>query len=169
MVMSVNGYIADEKGSEEFLSHDNWLEFVKRATSAGGFVWGRKTYEAILTWGSSYLEPLKNLTSIVLTTQKNFSVQNGFHVAHSPKDAISIAQERKLSELIITGGAANNTAFLKTTLFDQIILNIEPVLLGSGIPIFKPDDFLLNLELVHFKTLTPSILQCIYKPINVIA
>jgi dihydrofolate reductase len=47
MAVSANGIIATKDGSEDFLSHDNWIQFVKLANKIGCFIWGRKTYEAV--------------------------------------------------------------------------------------------------------------------------
>ena len=45
MAMSVNGIIADEDGSEDFLSHDNWIAFTKLANKIGSYIFVKKMRE----------------------------------------------------------------------------------------------------------------------------
>lgn len=56
MAMSVNGFIATEKGDEDFLSQENWGKFRQLAEEFGNFVVGRKTYEAVKAWTSRSLQ-----------------------------------------------------------------------------------------------------------------
>jgi hypothetical protein len=50
MAASANGIIATKTGSEDFLSHDNWIQFANLAKKVGCFMWGRKTYKAVMKW-----------------------------------------------------------------------------------------------------------------------
>jgi len=47
MAMSVNGMIADESCNEDFLSDVNWKTLIDLSEKYGGFIIGRKTYDAV--------------------------------------------------------------------------------------------------------------------------
>ncbi len=55
---------------------------------------------------------------------------------------------KSFEKVLITGGAKINSAFAKANLLDEIILNVEPVLVGRGIPLFAPQDFEIKMKLI---------------------
>ena len=67
MAISVNGIIATKEGSEDFLSHDNWIQFVELAHKIGCFIWGRKTYDAVTKWKGDYLNDLKDVKKVAFS------------------------------------------------------------------------------------------------------
>lgn len=165
MAVSANGMIATADGSEDFLSHENWNRFVSLANRVGCFLWGRKTYEAVSKWDKSYLVPLENVTKLVLSSSQ-ITVAEGFTVVHSPDEAISHAEDLGLTEMIVTGGATINTEFAKRDLMDEVILDINPSIIGNGIPLFATDDFEMNLKLVSTETLSEGIVEVRYEVVK---
>lgn len=163
MAMSVNGIIADINGGEDFLSHDNWLEFVDAVQKVGCLIWGRKTYELVRKWLKSYLDPLENITKIILTHDKKVNLDKGFIPASSPKEAIEILSKKGFNEVILTGGSTNNASFAKLNLINELNLHIEPVILGQGIPLFHTDLFELKLELLEMKKSRGKTLELRFK------
>ena len=162
MAMSANGMIASKNGSEDFLSHTNWLQFVKLASEVGCFIWGRKTYEAVIKWEDDYLNALKGVKKIILS-QSEMELQEGFVLKHSPEEALHYLENKGFQEAIITGGASINSEFAKRSLIDEIILDVNPSVLGEGIPVFNPTDFELSLELVSAEKINDGIVELRYK------
>lgn len=69
MACSINGLIATEDGNEDFLSYRGWeimLEFLKEYDV---LIWGRKTWDNILSWGEEYLKDLENINLIILSNE----------------------------------------------------------------------------------------------------
>lgn len=166
MAMSVNGIVADESGSEDFLSHDNWLAFVKLANRIGSNIWGRSTYEAVRTWEGDYLKDLEKVKKIVISSDPSLKLDPGFTLAPSPKDALSKLEVDGKQEALVTGGPTINSAFVKAGLVDEIILTVEPAILGKGIALFSPADFSLRLELLEINYLNPNHLELHYKVVK---
>lgn len=162
MAMSFNGIIAGEDGNEDFLSHENWLEFVKAVQQRGCLIWGRKTYEAVKAWDKSYLEPFQGILKIILSGNNNLKLEDGFTLAHSPREALEIVKKNGFDEVILTGGSTNNTSLAKSGLIDEVIIDVESVILGKGIQLFKPEDFILKLKYVNHKVISDSIIQFHY-------
>jgi dihydrofolate reductase len=162
MVISANGIIARENGEEDFLSHENWLEFLRLANKSKSFVWGRKTYEAVKTWDKRYFNELAKFKKVILSHNQFLKLDTGFTLANSPQQVIDILTKEDYEEVIITGGSTNNSAFMKAGLVDEVILNIEPTILGKGILLFKPDDFEYRLNLIEIKQLKDEIIQLRY-------
>ena len=160
--MSLNGYIAEENGSEDFLSHDNWEKFCALAKEHGNFIVGRKTYEAVSGWddGTSF-DDITGVKKVIISREEDYKLKDGYILADSPKDALSKLEG--FDSALVVGGSTINSAFMKKGLIDEIILNIEPAILGSGIPLFTKDDFYKKLEFVLSEQSENGIVTLRYK------
>ena len=156
--MSLNGMIADKNGKEGFLSDKNWALFVKKAEETGCFIVGRKTYEIFTRLKNYNFNKIKCKKIIV---SKNTNSSN-YTSASSPKNAIKIAKRLGFNNILLIGGARLNTSFIQENLIDEIIINIEPTLLGEGIKLFSEKKFYKKLKLFKIKKLK-SIIQLNYK------
>ncbi len=163
MAISLNGIVATLDNKEDFLSHDNWNAFVLDVKKRRSLIWGRKTYELVRTWDSSYLAPFAEFTKIILSKTPDLKLDSGFTLANSPEQALDILKKKGLKEVILTGGSTNNSSFAKLGLIDEVIVNIEGVIVGRGIPLFKADNFILRLKLLKTKKISSNILQLRYK------
>lgn len=165
MAISANGIIASKSGSEDFLSHDNWIQFVKLAKKVGCFIWGRKTYEAVMKWEGNYFSELKEVKKIIISHSK-LKLEKGFELANSPKDALKKLEQIGFKEAIITGGSTINSSFAKEDLIDEIIFDVNPAILGDGISVFQPADFELKLNLIDYKVVGLDLIELHYKVIK---
>ena len=161
MAVSANGIIATKDGSEDFLSNVNWQQFVKLAKEVGCFIYGRKTYENVITWDNSYLDPLKDVKKLVIS-KSDFHPQEGFTIAHSPEEALQLLEKEGLQEVIVTGGSTISSEFAKRGLIDEVILDVNPSIIGEGIPVFFPADIMMKLELVKFEKIGGDIIEIHY-------
>lgn len=162
MAVSANGIIASKTGSEDFLSHTNWVQFVKLAKKVGCFMWGRKTYEAVIKWEGDYLNDLEGVKKIIIS-QSNLDLKEGFELVDSPENALKMLENNGFKEAIITGGSTVNSSFAEKGLIDEIIFDVNPSILGEGIPVFKPIGFELSLELINTEKLNDGIVELHYK------
>jgi len=163
MAMSVNGYIARENGDEYFLSHKNWETFCGLSKECGCFAYGRKTYEAVQKWGKKYLDSLEGIEKTIISRNKDFQAGKDYIVANSPADAVSKLKAKGYEKILLAGGATINSAFMREGLIDEIILNVEPFVLGKGIPLFFQENFEYKLELLGSKKISDGIIQLRYK------
>jgi dihydrofolate reductase len=162
MASTLNGIIARSNGDEDFLSHDNWKEFSKLAKKHGCFIVGRKTYQAVKKWKDYNFDSI-NAKRIIVSKNSKLKLNENYILASSPKNAINKATKLGMKSVLLTGGGKLNSSFLRNNLVDEILLNINPVLLGKGIKIFSEDQFEKNLKLVAVKKLSSSIVQLHYK------
>ncbi|NTU72806.1 dihydrofolate reductase [Candidatus Roizmanbacteria bacterium] len=162
MAMSLNGIIAASDGNEDFLSHTNWIHFCQLTRQTGSLIWGRKTYEAVITWDKSYLRELEGVKKVILS-HSSLSLKDGFTLAHSPEDALDFLKKEGCSEVVITGGSTINSEFAIRNLIDEVVLLVNPSLLGQGAPLFRPADFLLPLTFQKMVSLEDDILELHYQ------
>ena len=166
MGMSLNGYSAGEDNNEDFISHDCWLSWLEAIRKHGCMVWGRKTHEVVKNWPKSYFNDIKGIKVVCVSSDKNFQIGPGFELAESPEAALETLEKQGFKSVVLTGGSTLNSAFAKLGLINEVILNVEPVIVGKGISLFKPEDFELKLELVEMKPSKGKIIQLHYKVIN---
>ena len=162
MAMSLNGFIADENGEEEFLSHENWQLFCNLAQKYHNFIVGRKTFDAVSKWSNGYgFDGITGVKKIVISNDPNFKLGNDYICASSPQDALAKLQDMETA--LVVGGSTLNTSFIKAGLVDQFIINIEPAIVGRGVPIFAPAVFAHKLQLLSSSISPSGILTLEYK------
>lgn len=128
----------------------------------GCLIWGRRTYEEVTRWDRKYLDSIKFATKIILS-HNDLTLQEGFTLTHSPEEALTILEKAGYKEAILTGGAKNNQEFAKRGLVDEVIIDLNAVIVGEGIPLFAPSDFEMTLQLLYSKKISNDILELHYK------
>lgn len=165
MAISLNGIIARENNEEDFLSHTNWETFVELGNKSGCFIWGKKTHLVVRDWEKEFHDDIKSFTKLVVSSDPKFDPGEGYLKASSPNAAINTLEKLGFKEIILTGGSKLNSSFAKQGLIDEVIFNVEPVILGKGIPVFSPETFDLKLKLLGSKKLKNNLLQLQYEVI----
>lgn len=163
MATSLNGFIARENNEEDFISKDSWNEWLTWIKSTGCMIWGRKTHEVVKTWEKEYFDDIKGVKAIIVSSNKNYEVSSDFELVSSPQEALAELEKGGFKEAILTGGSGLNSSFAKLGLINEVVLNIEPVVVGKGIPLFSTESFDLNLELIETKKVTDNLIQLRYK------
>jgi dihydrofolate reductase len=120
-------------------------------------VMGRKTYEVAAKLGTTSYPGVKNYVfSRTLKPAPNAKVE----IVAS--DAVEFMRTLKVQPgkgICVMGGGELANSFFEANVIDEVGVNIHPVLLGAGIPLFLPTQQQLNLELVDHKVLKNS---CVY-------
>lgn len=167
MACSINGLIAREDGDEDFLSERGWeimLEFLKEYDV---LIWGRKTWDNIISWGEEYLEALKDINIIILSNSKSRKAEAPNVIyCNSVEDCLKVCEEKNFNKLFISGGAKINNSFMEKEIVDEIILNYNPYVLNKGIPLFDGKFFENKLKLKKVIKEKDDILQVHYSIIN---
>jgi dihydrofolate reductase len=87
------------------------------------------------------------------------------NVVFTDKNAQSIAamlESQGYSEAVIIGGTATVTEFMKAGLVSELILVVEPVLFGAGLPLLKDVDREYRMSLYEMKKLNDHTVQLHY-------
>ena len=159
MAITANGFIADHDDEANFLTPTEAASYCSVVKNAGCLIVGRRTYH-ILTKQPEYQE-FKDAKLVVVSHDDVELVDPRHAVARSPKEAIALLSE--FPEIIVAGGGMLNAAFMAEDLIDELYLDIEPALLGEGIPLFKGRSFEKKLAFLGHKMLTKDEIQLHYK------
>ncbi|HEX8181617.1 MAG TPA: dihydrofolate reductase family protein [Pyrinomonadaceae bacterium] len=149
---SLDNYIARLDGSVDWILHDDaanssLAEFWKTIDTV---LWGRKTYALVQGRMPTY----KGVKNYVFSRTLKESADKGVELING--DAIEFVRDMKQQEgkdIFVMGGGELAKSLFDEGLIDEVGMNIHPVLLGSGIPLFHEMKGQINLELVKCKSL----------------
>jgi len=159
MAISVNGMIAKSNDDTSWISKEEWNSYSLAVRTAGNLIVGHRTY-IILTKQPEFSE-FKDVRLIVVANKHVQTVAPNHFVVHSPMKALELLKGYK--EVIVAGGGSLNASFMEAHLVDEIFIDIEPIILGRGIPLFRDIDVQQHLKLVGQKTISANEIQLHYE------
>ncbi|KUM27305.1 hypothetical protein AU467_02680 [Mesorhizobium loti] len=145
MATSVNGFTARENGAEDFLTSPLWQMFLELVRAADVIIWGRRTHELFV---ESVLREVPAVRGIVLTSHDKLEIPTGWFQAPSPVAIHELLKSNGFNNALLTGGSTANESFARANLIDRVVLALEPVIIGSGIPLVGRNSPDLRLELI---------------------
>ncbi len=131
MALSLDGKIGLNDGHfPDWTAKGDKRLFAKLTKQAGVLVRGRKTYDTIG-------KPLPERHTMVMTRNKNLISDHSdlTYTGDTPAQIVADLAD-KYDEIIIAGGAQINTIWQQSGLITDIIVTINPVILGGGIGLF---------------------------------
>lgn len=173
---SLDNYIARKDGGSDWL---HWSKEVAEISSkflktVDAMLIGRKTYEVMLAFGQTSYPGAKNYVfsrskkkrdalkkSLVAKKKKadNFEVVS----AEATKFVRELKRKKGKGIVVFGGGELAKSLFEADDLIDEVVLNIHPLLLGSGIPLFHEMKRQIDLELLDCKILKGGYLAISYR------
>lgn len=145
IAMSVDGYIADNKGGVDWLEvespegksdYDGYKEFIKAIDTV---VIGNTTYQQIINELSPNQWLYQGLKSYVISHQKQYSKEDIEFVNREPKELINEIKKEEGKDIWICGGASIVQQLHQDKCIDEYYLTIIPTILGNGVSLFTKD------------------------------
>jgi dihydrofolate reductase len=124
-------------------------------------VMGRKTYEVMLRMGTSSYPDVKNY--VFSRTLKESPGKNVEIISEDAAVFVRKLKRRKGKGICVMGGGELANALFRANLIDEIGLNIHPILLGSGVPLFYELKQSIALELIECRTLKGGCVMVSYR------
>lgn len=168
---SLDNYIARKDGGSDWL---HWNKEVAEISSkfmktVDAILIGRKTYEVMLAFGQTSYPGAKNyvfsrarkksaaLKKILETRTKNKAKPApGTSIEIISEDAAAFVKKLKRRNgkgICVFGGGELAQSLFEADLIDEVVLNIHPVLLGSGIPLFHEMSHQIDLKFLKCQPL----------------
>ncbi len=146
---SLDGYIATKDESMDWLYNvegegDNGFSAFYETVDT--VLLGKKTYDWIMKHDLEEF-PYKNKQCFVFTRSKMEDTEDVKFVNGNIAEFIVKLKSQNGKRIWIVGGGELLHSFLQEKLVDEIIITVAPVILGSGIPLFREGDYQLNLQL----------------------
>lgn len=133
--VSEDGFIARANGEEDFIPDEAWEIFLELCNAYPATITGGTTYLTLKSYPKEEFERYLETSAkkIIVTRDQTFNA-DGFTIAHSPQEAVSLAPDA-----LLCTGPTLNTAFLDAGLIDRVLINQIPTTIGSGIRQFNCD------------------------------
>jgi dihydrofolate reductase len=165
IAMSLDGYIAKDEDNIDFLSivdrpgeDYGYLAF---ETEVDTLIWGRKTYDKLLSFGVPF--PHKDKRCIVLSRTRTGKDENVEYYNGAVKDLIAKLQQQSGKSIYCDGGSEVVDSLLKDNLIDKMIISIIPHLVGHGVRLFKDGRPEQSLKFTRGSTFPSGLVQLWYE------
>jgi dihydrofolate reductase len=176
-LITLDGYF-EGKNKWDIAWHRVDAEFnefsIEQLNNAGGLIFGRVTYQGMASYWPSSLaiknDPLvanlmNSITKYVFSKTLDKAEWNNTQVIKGE----AVVELKKLKQqpgrnLFIFGSADLSAIFTRNGLIDEYRLIVNPIILGSGNPLFKNMDGMLKLKLLDTKPFQNGNVLLYYQP-----
>lgn len=171
VAVSLDYFIADQSmvdgkiDSTFFLFNgDHVPDFLSEIQQYSAVLMGGKTYEFGFQFGAKPGEPgYKGLKHYVFSNTLQFESNSEVELVRG--DAVSYIAKLKQEgsgKLWLCGGGQLAGSLIERKLIDQLVLKINPIVVGSGVPLFGDVKPRLRLELVDLKRYESGVIKPTY-------
>ena len=160
---SLDGFIARADGGIDWLLFSDEVNTIMTDIfgSTDTLVFGRKTYEMGKQAGHP---PMPGMKAYVCS--RTLAPETDDAVTIVSEDAVKFVEKLKRKDgknICIMAGGELGTALLQAGVIDELGLNIHPILLGSGVPLFQAMKRPPILELVESRSIAHGCVCVTYR------
>jgi dihydrofolate reductase len=160
IAVSLDGYIARPDGSIDWLApfHDEEHGYAAFFAGIDALVIGRGTYDTVL----SFPEWPYGDKRVIVCTTRPLPAAHGEEMWSGPPREIAERLDREGVRRVYLDGGALVRGFLREGLVDEWAINVIPLFLGAGRPLFTSGLPEIPLRLLEAKTFPSGVVQLRY-------
>lgn len=160
---TVDGFIARRDGTVDFFPQegDHSPDYLAALKAYGAVVMGRRTYEYGLSLGVT--DPYPWMDTYVFSRSMKESPDPRVKVV--AEDALGVVRrlkEHEGADIYLCGGGELATQLFDAGLVDEVILKVNPVLLGDGVALAPGVRAAMKLELLSTKVHAQGVIVARY-------
>jgi dihydrofolate reductase len=162
MAVSLNGFISNSRNEPDWLSPEFDQSFVSMCQKYKAVIMGKTTYNKL---SPDYLPLTSEGTTVVLTSDKQAKSDNPTVVfaQNTASEIVRMLISKGHTEALIIGGTMTVSEFINAGLVNDIYFVLEPVLFGTGLPLFENVNSEFRLKLLEVAKINDSTLQLHYE------
>ena len=151
LAISVDGFIAQEDGSFDcfLMEGEHVVDFFNSFSAYEAVLMGRKTYEVGLAAGQTSYPNMKNY--VFSRTMHASADPNVQVVADNVSEVVKGLKAECQKDIWLCGGGSLAATLLAGNLVDEVVLKVNPLLLGLGIPLTGVLPDYIKLDLMNHK------------------
>ncbi len=167
IALSLDGYIADEQGSVDWIKGedenqelvDTYSAFIKGVDTV---IMGRNTYNQIVSELSPDVWPYRGMISYVITHQVEEEEREDIKfIDADPAILLRKLKQEEGKNIWICGGASIVNQLIKEDLIDVYHLTFVPIMLGGGTRLFEAMGSQVELKLTDMQSYN-GIIEAVY-------
>ena len=163
---SLDGYIAAADGAVD------WLRFSPEVQAFMEAYWptvdtilvGRATWEVAARQDPGEGPSLPGVQTYVFSRTLDEITRPGVHLVRG--DAAAFVRDLKNTpgkDICVLGGGVLGTSLIEAGVVDEVGMNVHPILLGSGVPLFRQTTRRIPLELLETRQMGGGCVLCTYR------
>jgi dihydrofolate reductase len=157
---SLDGFIAGRSGEIDWLFTDQDYGYAEFLNTIDVVIMGRKTYEQVLTFGEY---PYKGIEGYVFSRSRaGMKDKNVALLSGDVANFVHALKEKPGKNIWLVGGAGLIHAFMQHNLIDEYVISVHPIVLGSGIPLFRSPIPATKLVFMQSRTFGSGLVQLTY-------
>lgn len=164
LTASLDGFIARPDGSVDWLLDDDGDDFgfAEFFDGVDTVVMGRKTYDMALSFGEY---PYSTKKGFIFS--RSLSGSEHAEVVRGPVETF-VAEQRALpgKDVWLVGGGETAKAFLQAGAIDELVVFIQPILLGEGLPLVRHLGRDVKLKLKSSRQFPSGLVQIEYEVVR---
>lgn len=164
---SLDGFIAAPDGDAD------WIRGGPKANAYLRDYWsnvdtvllGRKTYEFAQSMGMGGSMPGIEASYVFSRTLSFVTGKKTQLISSSASDFVRQLKAQPGKGICLFGGGVLAQSLIESGAVDEIAVNVQPVLLGGGTPMFANANARVNLDLIESRAMDDGALLAIYRPV----
>ncbi|RRB07326.1 dihydrofolate reductase family protein [Larkinella rosea] len=180
--ISLDGFVATQTGEQYWMSW-NWDDILNQyvadlADTTDTMLIGRVTYEGMANYWpdaatnpdadkdeAAFAKKMNAITKVVFShTLDHVTWCNSRLATENAADEIAKLKQQSGKDIIVYGGATMVSSLIKSGIIDEYHLFVNPVVLGTGMPIWHVIQEQLKLKLIKMTTSSTGIVILCYQP-----
>jgi dihydrofolate reductase len=179
MHVSLDGFVAGPNGEMDWIRLDDQLfdDVAALTDTADTALFGRVTYQMMAGyWPTAAESPdatrhdidharwVNHAPKVVFSrTLEKAEWQNSQIVRDNIPEAIARLKQQPGKHLLMIGSAGTAHTFMQLGLIDEYQINVNPVVLGGGVPLFADIRHAINLQLIDTKAYASGVVGLHYR------
>lgn len=161
---SVDGFIADPSGGVGAfaMTGDHVRDYLTALRDVGTVIMGRRTYQLALDAG--VVDPYPQVDTVVFSRAMRESPHPHVKLVTSEiTRAVASLREQEGKGVCLVGGGQIAAQLLAARLIDEVVVKVNPFVLGEGIRLFDGEVRLTRLVHEATKVFANGVVTCVYR------
>lgn len=176
---SLDGFVADTNGGMDWVIYNEELEHYSHELHAttDAAIYGRVTYEMMAAYWPKVLDDPNSTESarsharwadaatkyVVSRTMHSSDWQNTVFINGNLAEEFTRIKQQEGKDIWLLGSPRVAQSLMQLGLIDEYRINVNPVILGSGIALFANSDEAMPLKLLEAKTFKDGVVALRYE------
>lgn len=176
--VSLDGYVANDEGAMDWLTYTGEIadDAYALSRSAGAALYGRTTYQMMEGyWPTVLVNPdsssedrghaewVENIPKVVFShTLDNVTWNNTTLIKDNLIEEVSKLKQQIADDLLIFGSPRLTYSLAQLGLIDEYRINLNPIAIGQGLPLFEEGQPPIKLSLSESRTFACGVIALRY-------